>query len=169
MTSQETTQQTQSSGVGRTQYTVEKFMSERDAIATSDALVEAGFAPEYLSIEVEPLDPMHGIAESQVKEGAKGGALVGATFGATLTGSLALLAHALASPENVGPHNNFILVMILGAIAGALGVGIIGAISGRNTPKLKAGTDGTHQYRVMLLGTRADVDRATEILSQQSP
>jgi hypothetical protein len=147
-----------------TQYTVAKFMSERESQAALKILSEAGFPSERLSQEKEIIDPMHGIAASQVKEGAKGGAIAGAAFGGIIGCSFFILANYLPSSAVNGDLNPLI-GLVAGAIIGAAGMSAIGAITGRNVPQ----TDGnlTSEYRVMLEGTREDVIRATEILNQQ--
>lgn len=147
------------------QYTVGKFMNEQKAQTAMKMLIEAGFPIERLSVEQETIDPMHGIAESQVKEGAKGGAIAGAAFGGLVGCSFFILANYLPSTAFNGDLNPLV-GLVAGAIIGAAGIGAIGAISGRNVPETN-GESPTQEYRVMLEGTRADVNRATEILNRQ--
>ncbi|MCU0538098.1 MAG: hypothetical protein MUD14_29785 [Hydrococcus sp. Prado102] len=147
-----------------TQYTIAKFMSEREAQAALKILSEAGFPSERLSQEQATIDPMHGIAESQVKEGAKGGAIAGAAFGGLIGGSFFILANNLPSGA-INSDLNPIVGLVAGAIIGAVGIGAIGAISGRNIPQTDA-ESLTSEYKVMLEGTREDVIRAKETLTQ---
>ncbi|NJK50620.1 hypothetical protein HC931_23110 [Candidatus Gracilibacteria bacterium] len=148
-----------------TQYTIAKFMSEQEAQAALKILSEAGFQEERLSQEEAIIDPMHGIAESQVKEGAKGGAIAGAVFGGLIGCSLFILANYLPSSAINGDLNPLI-GLVAGAIIGAAGMGAIGAISARNVPQ-KDAESMTSEYKVMLEGTREEVIRAKDILTQQ--
>ncbi len=153
-----------------TLYTINKFTTQQEAEAACKILQEAGFSAERLSIKPETINPAHEMAKSQVSEGAKGGALVGATFGGLVGCSSILLANNL--PGSVfNPTFSPWLGLIAGAIVGAMGLGLIGALTGRNVPQTKPGTEGaalTSEYRVMLAGTRKDVSRSSEILRQQN-
>lgn len=148
-----------------TQYTVAKFLSEQEAQAALKILSSAGFPSERLSQEKANIDPMHGIAESQVKEGAKGGAIAGAAFGGLVGCSFFILANNLPSTAFNGDLNP-VVGLVAGAIIGAAGIGAIGAISARNVPETN-GKSLTSEYKVMLEGTREDVIRATETLNRQ--
>jgi hypothetical protein len=144
-------------------------MSEPEAEAAIATLEKAGFPREHLSIKKEAIDPAHGIAASQMKEGAKGGAILGALFGGIVGCSLFLLADKIPSAA-FNADLNPILGFLAGASIGALAIGLIGAISGRNAPQIQSGMGGealTNEYRVLLVSSQEDAMRAMKILRQK--
>ncbi|MGH2414663.1 MAG: hypothetical protein ACRDEA_13455, partial [Microcystaceae cyanobacterium] len=64
---------------------------------------------------------------------------------------------------------NFV-VATAGAIVGAAGFGLIGALSGINVPKAGTETDReslTSDYFILIKGTKDEISKAEEILRQQ--
>jgi hypothetical protein len=151
------------------QYSIAQFGSESEAQTARKALQEIGFPSEDLSIKNDPLDPAHGVIKSQVFNSIKGGVIVGATFGGLVGASFLLIRNNLSS--TAATSFNPLFGLLIGAIIGAVAIGLIGAISGRNIPtETKPGTEGestSSVYRVMLVGNREDQERATEILKEK--
>lgn len=151
------------------QYSIAQFGTEEEAQKARNALQENGFPNEDLSVKNDPLDPAHGVSESQVFKSIRGGVIVGATFGGLVGSSFLLLRNNLSS--TAATSLNPLIGFLVGAIIGAVAIGLIGAISGRNVPtETKPGTEGesaSSVYRVMLVGNREDQERATETLKQK--
>jgi hypothetical protein len=162
---------TNSEATVKKQYSIAQFGREEEAQKARSTLQEVGFPSEDLSIKNDPLDPAHGVVDSQVFNSIKGGLIAGATFGGLVGFSFLLIRNNLSS-TTTDPAFNPLIGFLIGAIVGAVAIGLISAISGRNIPtETRPGTEGeaaSSVYRVMLVGNRQDQVRATEILKQKN-
>jgi hypothetical protein len=146
---------------------VAAFVSESEARAAMEKLLQAGFASENLRIEKRSLDLKMRHHESATREGAKGGAIAGAVCGALAGYTVTFFVNYLPDSAGNNPEANPILGLIIGAIIGTVGLSAIGALSGSDAPRTNNNRAVTEEYSVRLDGDSEEIQRALTILGNQ--
>ena len=152
---------------------VGQFATEPEAKKGQSALQSAGFAPEQISIETEKIDPKPSQKDSQARKSSIGAAIAGSVLGSgfALFASLGAANFGSSGPDVSSNSGVFtVLIATAGGLVGALGFGLMGALSGGTAPEAPALTDSeslSTKYLVVVRGTETEVVRAKEILSQQ--
>lgn len=153
------------------QQTIGVFYDEQVAEAAQQALQEAGFDQNQLSIQLETPQPNQPVRETQAQNSVKGGAIIGTLFGSMVGFFIGVVTKSL--PEtSVSLQLNPLALALAGSGVGALGFSLMGAALGVNVPETASNVSGSgddlvYKYRVLLSGTTEDVLRAAEILRQR--
>ncbi len=147
---------------------VRLFDSESDAAAAEEQLLAAGFQPS--EIERAPLSQVASLYQGQevldtTAESALAGALVGAALGIAL-GIIASISAILAPGGplfNMNLGEQFVLTILLGAVAGIFFGALIGAIIGLGVSQEDAYRYANSiRHGSLLLLLRVDTARASE-------
>lgn len=162
----------------RLKHAVGIFPSRQDAESTLQALKNAGFPMDKVSVIAQNATADQPMAGAEVKdsnnEQIKGGAGAGAVAGTATGGLMGLIGSlgVLAIP-GVGPAAEVGIVLantLLGSGIGAAGGGLVGALIGWGVPEDQARyyNDRVSQgeYLVIVEGTEAEIHHAETILNQ---
>jgi hypothetical protein len=111
------------------------FPDASAAEAGMNALQQAGFDPEKLSIMSQSLEPNPPVLHTEAVRGAGGGALAGTVFGGLAGLLLGYMTAISPSLPQVGSAQVLIGMVLAGAGIGAAGGSLLGVISGARIPK----------------------------------
>ncbi|MGL5836584.1 MAG: hypothetical protein ACRC1Z_25640 [Waterburya sp.] len=150
-------------------FTVGKFANRQEAEIAAKFLKEASFPVEQIQIERLSLKQLLNLPESKKVAGGKGGAILGGALGITISLSISLIIESFPDAQisiNLSP----LLIVIFGGVLGALGLGLIGAISSQQVSKTDTEIDEdstSFTYGLIITGTKEDLERAKQILGLQ--
>jgi hypothetical protein len=150
-----------------------EFAVKQLATAAQTKLIEAGIAPEKITLESQNFKPRIQLQNTQAITNLTTGMLAGGLMGALIGLSVSLI---LTDFFNIGLSalNNFQLIHylapFLGALVGAVGMSIISGLSGVNVPKSSTELkEETFEkiYSLVVKGTAEQISLAQEIIEQQ--
>lgn len=143
------------------------FAELSQAEAGVAALQSAGFSDEHLKVMPQELEFSPPVSETKAAQGAGGGAIAGTVFG-TMAGLLLGYANAI-SPGGVGSNVVQVLtgITLAGAGIGAVGGGLLGALSGvkvRKAPDLDQAEPPQNYLIVAEQATEDEIKQAKALL-----
>ena len=150
-----------------------KFFTQLEAEITQAKLKEAGIEPKKITLETEdfqaPIKLENTLAIADLKVGAITGGLLGLPVGL----SISLITTNFSSIGLVAFKNwqtIHYLAPFMGAIIGAVGIGLMSGISVGNVPKSDSNLDNRNEserYLVVVKGTAEETSLAREIIDRQ--
>lgn len=166
---------TQQSPSTKLESTWGKFSTKQAAEATQIKLKEAGISPEKIILETEDFHAPVKLEDTEALANLKVGAIAGVVLGFLVGLSLSLIVTNF-SGMGLAAFNNWqtihYLAPFMGAIVGAVGMGLISGISGASFSKSKSNVNSdrsakSKRYLVVVKGTATEVNTAREIINQQ--
>lgn len=148
-----------------------KFSTEQAAIATQSKLAEAGIDPEQITLETEDYFKPIKIEDTKAIASLKSGAITGGVLGALIGLSISLIQTnfvnlGLAALDNFTAIHYF--APLMGAIVGAVGMGLILGVNGGNIPRQDADSGyESKRHLVVVKGISEEVAIAKKIIAQQ--
>lgn len=160
---------TSQNSIEQPQKPIGTFFQQDEVQAAHQALREAGFAEEQLSIQSKAPEPNQPIAATKADKSAAGGIITGAIFGCMVGFLLGVVTRSSPELASMGPDWTILLTTLAGGFIGALGIGLIGVASGVNVPKTE-GTSGdaspSYHYILLIQGGEEEVRQAAAVLRQ---
>lgn len=150
-----------------------KFTSEKAVHNAQNAIQLAGFSSEKISIKTQSFVPRTEISQTQTFKNAYSAALTGAVLGGMVGFFLSFINSNVPDSVVFVANNSKILTFFItigGSIVGAVGFGIIGAITGINVPKNVPNTykdKVPDNYLLIVEGDEKEVETVAEIIKQQ--
>jgi hypothetical protein len=159
----------QQSASARLDSTWGKFSTREAAKEAQTKLQQAGIAPEKITLETEDFAPPIKLEDTQALADLKLGAIAGGVLGFLVGLSISLILNDFAR-EGLTAFGNFqtihYLAPIIGAIVGAVAMGLISGINGGNIPQSEPHAE-SKRYLVVIEGTTEETSLAREIVVQQ--
>lgn len=158
------------------QHTWGQFASRQAAETTKQKLETAGISLKQITLETENRISPPRIENTQSLANAKSGAIAGGVLGALIGLSLSLISagflqFGFAAIDNFNDLN--FIAPLLGAIVGAVGIGLISALGGTSVPqsnRQNVGNDSEQMseiYLVKVAGTTDQIAQAKEIIHKE--
>lgn len=145
------------------------FPDRTRAESAHQALQNAGFPADHLSLVVQEKTPSPPVEKTEARQSAGGGAIAGAMFGAIAGLLLSVVSTATLGTASFGPISNLIGMVLAGSAIGAAGGGAIAALMGASVYKGESRQDYIEpaQYLIFAEGNTEEVARAKHVLEQQ--
>lgn len=145
------------------------FANLESAESARQALQEAGFARDRISLVPRSLDPNPPVRDTEAKNSAGPGALMGTAFGAI--GGLMVGYVSLVLPNTPIVHVSSVVALVLaGSGIGAAMGGLIGAVTGTYVHKAEAEPENygemAQQYLMFVEGDQETQLRAKAVIKQ---
>jgi hypothetical protein len=150
-----------------------KFSTQTAAQAAQSKLQEAGIAPEKITLETEDSSSQIKLEDTQAIADLKVGAIAGGVLGFLVGLSISLILTDFVG-QGLAAFHNFQTIHyfapIMGAIVGAVGIGLISGINGGNVPKSNFNSNNhpeSKRYLVVVKGTAAETSLASRRKQQK--
>jgi hypothetical protein len=145
------------------------FPDRATAESAHQALQNAGFSVDHLSLVAQDKAPSPPVEKIEAKRSAGGGAIAGAMFGAIAGLLLSVASTATLGTAAFGPLSNLVGMVLAGSAIGAAGGGTIAALMGASVYKSEFRQDYIEpgQYLIFAEGNTEEVARAKHVLEQQ--
>lgn len=163
----------QQSPLEKTESTWGTFISQQAAETAQTQIEAAGVRSDKITLEVEDARSPVKLEDTGAIANLKPGAISGAVLGALIGLSISLIMTNFAGVgfsalQNFQPIHYF--APIMGAIVGAVGIGLISGLSGASIRQTKAELDDRYEsrrYTVAIKGSIEEINLAKEIINQQ--
>jgi hypothetical protein len=146
-----------------------KFATRAAAEEAQTKLQQAGIAPEKITLETEDFAAPIKLEDTSAIADLKLGAIAGGVFGFLVGLSISLVLNDFAN-QGLTAFANFQTIHyfapIIGAIVGAVAMGLISGINGGNIPQSEPQTE-SKRYLLVIEGTTAEISQAREMVVQQ--
>lgn len=145
------------------------FADQTAAEGARQALTEAGFSADQITIQPNVTDPEPHLDQSQAGRSSRAAALVGGLTGGLLGAFIVLVGTSVPNLTTIEVYSGTLrlIVPLLGGLVGAVGAGIVGGFSGSNAPRPDASADRetlSQRYLVIVETEQAKVQPAAELL-----
>lgn len=145
------------------------FPDRPTAEAAHNALQEAGFSAEQLSLVTQDIAPSPPVEKTEAQRSAGGGAMAGAMFGALAGLLLSVVSTQTLGTAAWGATSNLIGMVLAGSGIGAVGGSAIAALMGASVYSGESRMDYINPVRYLVLaeGTTEELAKAKAVLEQR--